>query len=72
MDLERTIRSIVMEHDGQVQKAYSNEEVDYYLHLEYDVIGYQIDNMYSFDEDGNYVCSEGIYNSQCLIRKLEK
>ncbi len=72
VDLERTIRSIVMEHDGQVQKAYSNEEVDYYLNLEYDVIGYQVDNMYSFDEDGNYVCSEGIYNSQCLIRKLEK
>lgn len=72
VDLERTIRSIVMEHDGQVQKAYSNEEVDYYLNLEYDIIGYQVDNMYSFDEDGNYVCSEGIYNSQCLIRKLEK
>ncbi|MCI9279284.1 MAG: hypothetical protein HFJ02_00605 [Bacilli bacterium] len=72
VELERTIRSVVVMNNDDVKNVYSNEEVDHYISLDYDVLGYQVDNMYSFDENGNYVCSEGAYNSQSLIRKLSK
>lgn len=71
-DTERTIRSIIIVNNQQVQKAYSSEELKHYLSLDYDIIGYQVDNQYSYDESGNYICSEGIYNSQSLVRKLDK
>ena len=72
VELERTIRSVVVMNNDDVKNVYSNEEVEHYISLDYDVLGYQVDNMYSFDENGNYVCSEGNYNSQSLIRKLSK
>lgn len=72
-DINRTVRSVVVENDEQkIQKLYSNEDVDHYLSLDYDVIGYEIVNQYSFNLNGDYVGSEGYYVTQNLSRKLVK
>lgn len=72
-DINRTVRSIVVENSEQeICKLYSNEDVNHYLSLDYDVIGYEIVNQYSFNSNGNYVGSEGYYTDQSLSRKLGK
>ncbi len=72
-NIDRKVRSIIVEDKNEkLKKVYSNEEVDHYLSLNYDVIGYEIVNDYSFDENGYYVFSEGIYASEGVTRKLEK
>lgn len=67
--LNRTVRAIVLEDsDHYVQVVYNNDEIKNYIENDYDVIGYQIDNKYSFDKNDNYLGSEGIYNDEDVMK----
>ncbi len=71
--INRTVRAVVLENsDHYVQVVYNNDEVKNFLGNDYDVIGYQIDNMYSFDENGIYTNSEGIYNDEDVMKLVLK
>lgn len=70
-DIERTVKCIFVQNEEEQKKVYSNEEVDSYIEKGYEVFGYQIDNMYSYGDDGTYYGSEGNYKVESFTRILK-
>ena len=73
-NLGRTVKGIAFENEktGLTKIVYSNEDAIESLVNGYDVIGYQIDNMYSYNQDGAYTGSEGIYDDDEIVRLVLK
>ncbi len=69
-NLGRTVKGIAIENEktDTVKIVYSNEEVINYLVNDYDVIGYQVDNMFSYNQNGTYAGSEGLYDDESVIK----
>ncbi len=72
----RKVRAIGLSYENETSNmfkiSYDNQEVIEYLANGYEIAGYQIDNNYSFNESGNYVGSEGIYDDEEVVKLVLK
>ncbi len=55
----RTVEGVVLSKDGAVVIAHNEDEILDYSLAGYELEGYRIDNNYSYDQNGNYIASEG-------------
>lgn len=67
-EIQRSVRGIALQKDKDIKMLYNNEDLEQYLDDDYKVIGYQVDNMYSYDNDNNYIDSEGLYDNDDVYR----
>lgn len=68
----RTIDSVILMKEDSVIVSYTNEQIDNYLKEGYEVIGYRLNNQYSYGNDGNHVGYEGFYQDEDITRVLER
>lgn len=72
-DIDRTVSAVILGNEQKTVRALTDEEIDSYMDDDYKVLAYQVDNIYSFDEENNHLNTEGIYKAECLkLKKVKK